>query len=1095
RGRRTAELKKIEAAASAIRDIKTEVAKRPDPKPTGQALPETTNPKGKSLADLTAAYRAAKSKKQAAKFAAEILAKQKATPAAYDDAAARSMTVAKDIPPMRKEQLETELVRAMDNGDSQRVNDILFEAWRRGRNKTLKDAGQPVIYPKVRNSLVNSAIARHIAQSEGEFIDDGIVPSAPATVREFQSYMEHRDPETRIVMRELVYRAMNLMGKTTRDALANSNLMTVGDVYRLANMPQPVNSAGVFTDFRNPAFNKLRADMRKMAVGLTKGVSNPFDAMHEVYHLALRTGVFGEDDMRVIRDQFTEAARRGEKVATSRLATYAPGKTIDELSPSELAMVAEEWFAESGALHTIGKVAKGDMFAIREAGDMSALTMKSRLMTMAEQLIDAVAYLVNGLVGRQDIKQMFRRVDAFGDIFERRQMRFLREGSTPGGVAPEYAAAHYAQAWASMPEARKRAIFRFMGDGLGIARGSRDIKDINYFYHGTPNGERLTDANASLMPGRGDWGRGVYLTADPQVATQVYAGRPTVDAMRRRVWDLSADGKIKAEDVQQVLSMVESLGKLRRSISKTANEAYYLQLGLRGDNPDNLRSLNIQTERETDLISRVENMRAYEAEMIEELAREIEFAQNALRAAMKKPVDSGVLATDGIRNFSRGIRTFNAVTLLGFTTLSSLPDLVLPIIRSGSFKTYAKAMKQFARDPDYREAIRNTGVAIESIVHQRMAGLFASDISGKLGQFNNAFFNATGLTPWTDMNRKIAGAVGFEMFKAEISRALANRIGDGTDLAAQNKTYRLAMRRLNRYGLGDYVARGETLDADALERPEVKRAVVQFANDTIFAPSPDDMPLWTQTPVGAIIWQLKSFPLMMTRFAGEMVSDIKAGDWKRPGMFLAIGPAFGAASLALKDVVQMRGGEDGDEGELRARNWKKFLGYDEKAHGDENDFLGWYAEGMLAMGGLGILADVLHSTAADVDNGAYGSQRVMSTFFGPSVGTFGSAVTVAGGLKDGLTGATPDSNAKERSAVREAVRRIPVVGGIGGVREGIVDAAFEDTSNSGAGGGDGFDFGGGGDGGFDFGDDPSVAPADDLSGFGDELAPQSTESF
>ena len=100
--------------------------------------------------------------------------------------------------------------------------------------------------------------------------------------------------------------------------------------------------------------------------------------------------------------------------------------------------------------------------------------------------------------------------------------------------------------------------------------------------------------------------------------------------------------------------------------------------------------------------------------------------------------------------------------------------------------------------------------------------------------------------------------------------------------------------------------------------------------------------MWAQTPIGALVFQLKSFLLMMTRLTGHVLRETNRGNLKPLMYFAALGPAFGMATNSVKDLVQMRGGEDEKSPELRKRNVLKFLGYDEKVHGNENDFLGWY---------------------------------------------------------------------------------------------------------------------------------------------------------
>jgi hypothetical protein len=225
-------------------------------------------------------------------------------------------------------------------------------------------------------------------------------------------------------------------------------------------------------------------------------------------------------------------------------------------------------------------------------------------------------------------------------------------------------------------------------------------------------------------------------------------------------------------------------------------------------------------------------------------------------------------------------------------------------------------------------------------------------------------------------------------------------------------------------------------------------AVIKFADESIFQPNPNDIPMWAQTPVGSLVFQLKSFPLMMSRLGGHVLSEANHGNLK-PLMYLAsIGPAFGVATLTAKDIIQMRGGEDDRSPEVRKRNLLKALGYDKKIHGDEQSFMGWYVESMMVMGGLGLMGDVIHSAVTQADNGAYGQQRMWSTLLGPSFGLGNAVMQVGAGIAD----EKDNSNAKERSAVREVATRIPVLGGNRKVREAIVDATAGEGNSGNTGG-------------------------------------------
>ena len=124
------------------------------------------------------------------------------------------------------------------------------------------------------------------------------------------------------------------------------------------------------------------------------------------------------------------------------------------------------------------------------------------------------------------------------------------------------------------------------------------------------------------------------------------------------------------------------------------------------------------------------------------------------------------------------------------------------------------------------------------------------------------------------------------------------------------------------------------------------------------------------------------------------------------------------------------------------------MGYDEKVHGNEVDFWGWYMEGMLQMGGVGLLGDIFHSAVTQADNGSYGQVRFLQTLGGPSVGLVTSGLSVLGGTQDAVFGTT-DSNAKERTALREIATRIPVVGGVRRAREGIVNTIAGEADSGG----------------------------------------------
>ena len=416
--------------------------------------------------------------------------------------------------------------------------------------------------------------------------------------------------------------------------------------------------------------------------------------------------------------------------------------------------------------------------------------------------------------------------------------------------------------------------------------------------------------------------------------------------------------------------------------------------------------------------------------------KEARFMQAYMNGLMNKPVTGSY---DPATGFTKKLRNFNSVTLLSYTMLTSLTDVVLPLIRSGNMKAWTKGMYKYARDPQYREAIKNIGVGTENLVHDRMAAIHGT--SG--GLMTNAFFNFTGLSGWTRMQRDIAGLVGHEAFRTEIARA--RRLHrPGADWDGQSRDYKIAMRFLKRYGLDSYTEPGSGGFGDVVAMQgddQVREAIIKFSNDTIFAPNQSDLPIWTQTPWGSLVFQLKSFPLMMGRLSYDVLKRAKEGDVV-PLLYMgSIGPAFGAASLATKDVLQARGGED--ERSIAARERRvtdiaRDFGFDVGEGGTEDELAGWAAEGFLQLGGLGMLVELLYNVSAQTDNGQWGAQRAMSYTFGPSFGLTTDAFIVASGAVNAARGG--DSNAPNRAGVRAAAGRLPFAGGNRAFREGATDA-------------------------------------------------------
>ena len=428
-------------------------------------------------------------------------------------------------------------------------------------------------------------------------------------------------------------------------------------------------------------------------------------------------------------------------------------------------------------------------------------------------------------------------------------------------------------------------------------------------------------------------------------------------------------------------------------------------------------------------------------------SQELDHIEMMMNALQRKPIDGGSRFFEPQHNLSKKARNFTAVTLLGWTALTSTTDPVLPLIRSGSIKAWLRGMRDWAKNPNYRDMMRESGIAIENLVHERLVHQYGVDGS----KLATSFFNATMLTPWTQMQREWAGLVGYNWFKAEQK----NYFQYGKDSRRGKRAFRV----LKSYGLEHLMKDGAyQLDTpnDIGSDDALKMSLIKFANQSIYAPNPNDIPMWGQTPIGAMVFQLKSFPMMMGRMVGGrnettgIIQEFKAGNKTPLLYFAAIAPWFGAGSLAAKDYAQFRGGDTERESALRERSLNKSLdsigleelaetlGYDPRLHPDMDAWLGNYVEGFGHLGGLSLLGELMHSAAANADNGQYGVNRIMSALLGPSFSHTQGAIEVFQGAHSMIRG--DEAPGKRRAAARQVASRIPILGGIRAFREGVVDS-------------------------------------------------------
>ena len=420
-------------------------------------------------------------------------------------------------------------------------------------------------------------------------------------------------------------------------------------------------------------------------------------------------------------------------------------------------------------------------------------------------------------------------------------------------------------------------------------------------------------------------------------------------------------------------------------------------------------------------------------------------ARGFLNAVRRRPINDETAYSQMAENTQKFLTGFNAVTLLPFTTLTSMGDSMLPLVQSGNFQAWIRGIKNYAQDEDYREMVRNIGAATENITYKYMTQAFGVDST----KFTNGYFNATLLTPWTEMWRNISSAIGYEHLRMMQRQAINE---------PNTRKGRIAKRQMDAYGLQDFYKNNamelETaIQSRGDEYFQVATALNRFTNEAIFTPNPSDNPVWGQTPIGKIVYQLKSFPMMMWRLHrrawNRFLENPKDADIAPLMYMYTAAPAMGFAAANIKDIVQGRGGEENREFKFKERSLAKQFAWAEDMDEETAKYLGWYWDGFVVMGGMGLIGEMLYDIGSNVDNGAFGQVRIGEVILGPSMGLFNDGLTVAGGvgdiISDSLGGTS--TNYKEREMVDTLFHRFaPPVGSMPAVREKVVDSLAGEPS-------------------------------------------------
>lgn len=260
------------------------------------------------------------------------------------------------------------------------------------------------------------------------------------------------------------------------------------------------------------------------------------------------------------------------------------------------------------------------------------------------------------------------------------------------------------------------------------------------------------------------------------------------------------------------------------------------------------------------LTRRVEYERRGGIEAVMGMLKDIEGEMGPEARAEAEDIISGILGKKGA-GLSSGWRTFNAIstthtiiTLLMFTSLSSLPDITGIALRSREFGNIKAAWDDITA-MGWEEAkafAADVGVATHEALDNMLISVGELDYTNSTARrITSSFFKWTGLRMWTRFTRVLAASAG-RSFILRLADADLNHERTGKRDTRYLEELDLTQREIRAW-------RKSGFNLNTKEGKKISRAVHQFAEEAIIRPSAAERPSWANDPRLQFIWSLKSY--------------------------------------------------------------------------------------------------------------------------------------------------------------------------------------------------------------------------------------------
>lgn len=188
------------------------------------------------------------------------------------------------------------------------------------------------------------------------------------------------------------------------------------------------------------------------------------------------------------------------------------------------------------------------------------------------------------------------------------------------------------------------------------------------------------------------------------------------------------------------------------------------------------------------------------------------------------------------------------MALLGFSTLSSIPELGQIDVRSGRLGSSMKEAFKVLSNKQYRQQLQQVASAIgtirEDLVEHALTGaLDNSWMIPSMQKVNHAYFKWIGQKHWTDFTRTVSLGLAQEAL---------------TEYAASNNQAALDELRISAAEINAWNQAGRPIPTDT-SFAKIGHALNAWVDQAVIRPNPALRPIYGSNPYFALVWHLKDY--------------------------------------------------------------------------------------------------------------------------------------------------------------------------------------------------------------------------------------------